>query len=144
MDDATSLLFDLPGFRVVSCEENDIGGRRVVVMQVADEHACPCCGVLVGGTPYDLRESRVKDLPMGSRPLLVVWRKCRYRCGKRRCPQQIFTERSVQIPPRLTVGCGASWSRRHLGRRRRCSMSLPSTTCRGGASTTRWSLPPWR
>lgn len=105
MDDAMSLLFDLPGFRVVSCEENDIGGRRVVVMQAADEHACPRCGVLVGGKPYDLRESRVKDLPMGSRPLLVVWRKRRYRCGERRCPQQIFTERSVQIPPRrrLTV-----------------------------------------
>lgn len=111
MGDATSLLFDLPGFRVVSCGENDIGGRRVVVRQVADEPACPRCGVLVGGTRYDLRESRVTDLPVGSRPLLVVWRKRRYRCGERRGPQQIFTERSGQLPPRRrrTV-----WLRRKL------------------------------
>ena len=46
MSDATSLLFDLPGFRVVSCEEVDTGGRRAVIMQTADEHACPRCGVL--------------------------------------------------------------------------------------------------
>jgi hypothetical protein len=46
VSDATSLLFDLPGFRVVSCEEVDTGGRRAVIMQTADEHACPRCGVL--------------------------------------------------------------------------------------------------
>ena len=65
MSDATSLLFDLPGFRVVSCEEDDTGGRGVVVMQIADKHGCPRCGVLVGGRPYDMRESRIKDLPFG-------------------------------------------------------------------------------
>jgi hypothetical protein len=32
MDDAMSLLFDLPGFWVVSCEEMAPDGRRVVVM----------------------------------------------------------------------------------------------------------------
>jgi hypothetical protein len=55
--DATSLLFDLPGFRVVSCELTPLGVRRVVVMQQAAEHACPRYGVLVGGKPYDHRES---------------------------------------------------------------------------------------
>jgi hypothetical protein len=72
MSDATSLLFDLPGFRVVSCTLTPLGVRRLVVMQQADEHACPRCGVLVGGKPYDLRESRVKDLPFGHRPLEVI------------------------------------------------------------------------
>jgi len=99
MDDGTSLLFDLPGFRVVSCELTVVG-RRVVVMQAASEHACPRCGVVVGGRPYDLRESRIKDLPMGHRPLQVVWRKRRYRCLERRCGQRLFTERSAQVPPR--------------------------------------------
>ena len=105
MSDGTSLLFDLPGFRVVSCEEDDSGVRRAVIMQVADEHACPRCGVLVDGKPYDLRESRIKDLPFGHRPLEVVWRKRRYRCAEQRCSQRVFTERSVQVPPRrrLTV-----------------------------------------
>ena len=99
MRDATSLLFDLPGFRVVSCEEDDAGVRRAVVMQVANEHGCPRCGVLVGGKPYDLRESRITDLPMGHRRLEVIWRKRRYRCLEQRCPQRVFTERSEQVPP---------------------------------------------
>ena len=100
MGDATSLLFDLPGFWVVSVEVTPLGLRQVIVMQVADEHACPRCGVLAGGKPYDVREMRVKDLPVGHRPLLVVWRKRRYRCLQSRCPQRVFTERSEQIPPR--------------------------------------------
>src|SRR5512142_957796 len=99
MDDATTLLFDLPGFRVVSCEELP-DGRRVVVMQIIDEHACPRCGVLVAGKAYDVRESRIKALPMGHRPLEVVWRKRRYRCAERGCPQRVFTGRSDQVPPR--------------------------------------------
>ncbi len=80
MSDATSLLFDLSGFRVVSCALTPLGVRRVVVMQTAAEHVCPRCGVLVGGKPYDHRQSRIKDLPFGARPLEVVWRKRRYRC----------------------------------------------------------------
>src|SRR5512135_1262663 len=75
MDDAMSLLFDLPGLWVVSCEEMPPDGRRVVVMQRAAEHGCPRCAVLAGGKPYDVREMRVKDVPMGHRPLEVVWRK---------------------------------------------------------------------
>lgn len=99
MDDVMSLLFDLSGFRVVWCEETGCGWR-VVVMQAAEEHGCPRCGVVVGGRPYDVREARVKDLPVGHRPLLVVWRKRRYRCSEPRCPQRVFTERSEQVPPR--------------------------------------------
>src|SRR5512135_1982226 len=100
VSDATSLLFDLPGFRVVSVEGTPLGVRRVVVMQVAAEHACPRCGVLAGGKPYDVREMRVKDLPVGHRPLLVIWRKRRYRCRETSCMQRVFTERSEQLPPR--------------------------------------------
>jgi zinc-finger of transposase IS204/IS1001/IS1096/IS1165 len=74
-----------------------------LVMQAADEHGCPRCGVVVGGKPYDVRESRIKDLPCGHRPLLVVWRKRRYRCPERRCPQRVFTERSAQVLPRCRL-----------------------------------------
>ena len=100
MSDATSLLYDLPGFRVVSVESTPLGVRRVVIMGVSGEHGCPRCGVPVGGRPYDLRCSRVKDLPVGHRRIEVVWRKRRYRCPEQRCPQRVFTERSEQIPPR--------------------------------------------
>ncbi len=100
MSDATSLLFDLPGFRVLSCALSPLGVRRVVLMQAAGEHACPRCGVLVSGRPYDCRESRIKDLPFGDGPLEVIWRKRRYRCPEPACQQRVFTERSEQVPPR--------------------------------------------
>jgi len=93
-------LYDLPGFRVVSLQETPLKVRRVTIMGESQEHACPRCGVLVGGKPYDLRESRVKDLPVGHRPVEVMWRKRRYRCPETRCAQRVFTERSEQIPPR--------------------------------------------
>ncbi|MGI8652394.1 MAG: transposase family protein [Geodermatophilaceae bacterium] len=64
-------------------------------MQIAGEHDCPRCGVIVGGKPYDVRCSRVKDLPVGHRPVQVIWRKRRYRCAERRCAQQ----------PRAGAGC---------------------------------------
>jgi hypothetical protein len=60
--DAPSLLFDLPGFRVVSCDEISIGLRPMVVMQAADEHAARGVGVEAGGRLYDLRSSPVEDL----------------------------------------------------------------------------------
>lgn len=37
--DGTTLLFDLPGFRVVECREDAAGVRHVVVMGLADEQA---------------------------------------------------------------------------------------------------------
>ena len=130
MSDGTSLLFDLPGFRVVSCELTALGVRRLLVMQSADEHGCPRCGVLAGGKPYDVRESRIKDLPFGPRPLLVIWRKRRYRCVEPRCSQRVFTERSMQVPPsvdrpaaaavgagRVPVGAGAVGRGRPQARR---------------------------
>ena len=112
MDDAPSLLLDLPGFRVVSVVES-AGLRRVVVVQQAAEHSCPTCGGLVGGRAYEVRGSRVTDLPMGPRPVQVGWRKRRYRCPQPRCPQRVFTERSGQVPPRhrLTARLGARLER---------------------------------
>jgi transposase len=48
----------------------------------------------------DVRDSRVKDLPFGERPLIVFWRKCRYRCPEPLGSQRYFVERSEQIKPR--------------------------------------------
>ncbi|MGI8678690.1 MAG: ISL3 family transposase [Jatrophihabitans sp.] len=100
MDDATSVLFDLPGFVVIECVELDDDARRTVIMQVAVEHGCPRCGVVVGGKPYDTRESRIKDLPFGERSLVVIWRKRRYRCPETSCGQKLFVERSSEIAAR--------------------------------------------
>jgi transposase len=97
VEDATSVLFDLPGFAVIECVEIDDDRRRVVIMQTASEHGCPECGVVVGGKPYDVRESVVKDLPFGERRLVVAWRKRRYRCPESACARKVFVERSEQI-----------------------------------------------
>jgi transposase len=102
VDDATSVLFDLPGFIVIECVELD-EDRRVVIMQVAVEHGCPRCGVLVGGKPYDVRESPIKDLPFGERPLVVIWRKRRYRC--------------LEPCGAARMGCGALRHRQRIRRR---------------------------
>src|SRR5512135_1346226 len=105
MGDATTLLFDLPGFGVVSCELTPVGVRQLTVMQSAGEHACPTCGVLIGGRPYDTRAMQLKDLPFGSQPLLVIRRKRRYRCTVPACRQQVFTKRSTEVPPWHRLTC---------------------------------------
>ena len=43
--DAASILFNLPGYRVL-CVVRGEGSREVLVETVADEGACPDCGVL--------------------------------------------------------------------------------------------------
>jgi transposase len=96
VDDATSLLFDLPGFLVLECVELSDDVRQVLIMQSADEHGCPRCGVIAEFV-FDEREQRVKDLPFGERRLVVVWRKRRYRCLEQACPQRVFVERSDEI-----------------------------------------------
>ena len=100
MTDATSLLFDLPGFRVIECvEDSESGGRRITVMGVGDVHGCPDCAVIAEG-PYDYRDRVIKDLPFGQRPLVLVWHQRRFTCDEDQCERKTFTETSVQIPVR--------------------------------------------
>ena len=97
MSDATSLLFDLPGFSVIECvEDPSLGGRRVTVMSDVQVHGCPQCGVIVD-TPYDHHGRVIKDVPFGDRPLQLVWHVRRFRCRQQQCPRKIFTETSDQI-----------------------------------------------
>lgn len=92
--------FDLPGFSVIECVAVGDDSRRVTVMQFAEQHGCPRCGVVIGGKPYDVRESAFKDLPFGEHKLIVVWRKRRDRCPEPACAQWVFTERSSEIVAR--------------------------------------------
>ncbi len=106
MGDATTLLFGLDGFRVVSVaqrEEDGEGGREVVVEGVEDEQACPDCGVL-SGSVHARRVRRVKDLPHGRWPLRLWWDQRRWACRQRACRRRTFAETSSEIGPgqRLT------------------------------------------
>jgi len=107
MGDATTLLFGLDGFRVVSvthAQEHAEGGREVVVEGVQSEQACPDCGVLSRAV-HARKVRRIKDLPHGARPLRLWWDQRRWACRERACRRRTFAEASAQIGPgqRLTL-----------------------------------------
>lgn len=102
MEKATSLLFDLDGFRVVSVRPLAGGSRRVVVEGTAVEQACPACGVF-SAQVHQRWLQRIKDLPYG-RPLVLLWDKRRWACGELACARRTSSEHNAQVGPgqRLT------------------------------------------
>ncbi|AXH94828.1 ISL3 family transposase [Ornithinimicrobium avium] len=100
--DAASILFNLPGYRVVSASPA-VGDRprQVIVETITCEGACPACGVFscrVQARPLQ----HVKDVPCGGERLDVV-RKRRYACIEELCPRRSFTEETDQLPSRARV-----------------------------------------
>jgi transposase len=94
MIDRTTLLFALPGFRVLNVTVAPDGGRQVFVESVAVEGGCPSCGVMssrVKGRPV----CRLKDLPHGSVPLRLWVCKRRFVCTEWAAPH---------LPDRLIGG----------------------------------------
>ena len=102
MSDRTTLLFAMPGFRVLDVTLEADGGRRVLVENVAHEGGCPSCGVL-SALVKDRPTSRLKDLPHGLVPLRVWVRKRRFVCAEWRCQRRSFTETSTQLPARARL-----------------------------------------
>ncbi len=102
MGDATTLLFGLDGFRVVSVSGKQQDGseleRHVVVEGVDAEQACPDCGVL-SGSVHSRRQRRIKDLPHGRRPSRLEWDQNRWACRESACRRRTFAETSAQIGP---------------------------------------------
>lgn len=101
--DAASILFNLPGYRVVSASPA-LGDqlRQVLVEAVDAEGACPTCGVLsarVQARPIQ----HVKDVACGGERIDVIVRKRRYRCVESVCPRRTFTEQTDQLPARARV-----------------------------------------
>ena len=103
MENATSLLLDLPGLSVVEVVLEADGGRVVHVV-TADESAsaCPSCGVF-STSPKERRCTRPRDIPYGDRPVRLVWRKRRWRCREPLCARATFTESLPQVPARARV-----------------------------------------
>ena len=102
MSEATTLLFALPGYRVVEVSAEPDGGRRVLVETVLAEAACPGCGVFTGQV-HERPVRRLKDLPHGAVPLRVWVRKRRYRCPEPACPRRSFTETTPEVPARARL-----------------------------------------
>jgi transposase len=103
VDESTSKLFDLDGFRVISVVVSGDGTREVQVEGTADEQACPRCGVF-SSRVHQRWVQTIKDLPYGPRPLVVRWRKRRWACDEPICRARTFSECNEQVEPgrRLT------------------------------------------
>lgn len=85
MSDGTTLLFALPGFRVLDVAVDAGGGRVVLIESIEAEGGCPACGVL-SALVKDRPTSRVKDRR-------TVWRRCG--CG---CASDVFGVRKRCAP----------------------------------------------
>ena len=101
--DAASILFNLPGYRVVSAAPaSGDQPRRVIIETIEAEGACPACGVFsakVQARPVQ----HVKDVSCGGDRLDVLVRKRRYVCAESDCPRRTFTEQTDQLPARARV-----------------------------------------
>ena len=95
-----SLLLDLDGLEVVSAEV--VGGEwQLAVQTTATVVGCGSCGVRA--TPHGRRLVRVRDLPIGGRPVVLAWRKRLWRCGEPACRVRTWTERVAGIAPRAVL-----------------------------------------
>src|SRR5690625_7709603 len=75
--DAASILFNLPGYRVISAWHEEEGQRVVLIETLATEDGCPSCGVMssrVRSRPVQ----QVEDVTCGGEPVVVRVRKRRY------------------------------------------------------------------
>jgi transposase len=100
--DAASILFNLPGYRVLSVHRQDEGHRQVLVETEESEGACPACGVLTSRVQARPMQ-QVKDLPCGGGPVTLLVRKRRYVCAEELCPRRTFTEATDQLPARARL-----------------------------------------
>jgi len=99
MIDRTTLLFALPGFRVLNVSLEPDGGRLVLVETVATEGGCPSCGVM-SSRIKDRPVCRLKDLPHGSLALHLWFCFNNSATTEKRCARRSFTEVTDQIPAR--------------------------------------------
>jgi transposase len=97
---SASRLLGLDGFQVVSAELQG-GEWQLVVQTTATVIGCAGCGVRA--TPHGRRTVRVRDLPIGGRPVVLAWCKRLWRCREPACGVRTWTERVAAIGPRAVL-----------------------------------------
>jgi transposase len=96
--DAASVIFNLPGYRVIDAVDLPLGGRRVKIQPVDLGDGCPECGVL-SRRVHAWVQQRVRDIPYAGQ-LEVVVRKPRLVCAEPACPRRTFIPATEQLPLR--------------------------------------------
>jgi transposase len=62
-----------------------------------------CVGCGVRAIPHGRRVVRVRDLPIGGRPVVLWWRKRLWRCREPACKVRTWTEQAAAIRPRAVL-----------------------------------------
>jgi transposase len=79
-----------------------VGGEwQLVVQTTATVVGCIGCGVRAEF--HGRRTVRVRDLPIGGRPVVLAWRKRIWRCAEPACGVRTWTERPAGIAPRAVL-----------------------------------------
>jgi transposase len=95
-----SILLDLDGFEVIAAEVVD-QEWRLAVQSTATTVGCVACGSQA--RLHARRTVRVRDLPIGGRPVVLAWRKRIWRCVERACAVKTWTEQRTAIRPRAVL-----------------------------------------
>jgi transposase len=97
---SASRLLGLGGFEVLAAEV--VGGEwQLIVQTTATVVGCVGCGVRAA--LHGRRTVRVRDLPIGGRPVVLLWRKRIWRCHEPACGVRTWTERMAAIRPRAVL-----------------------------------------
>jgi transposase len=95
-----SALLGLDGFQLVSAEL--VGGEwQLEVQTTATVVGCQGCGMRA--ELHGRRTVRVRDLPIGGRPVVLIWCKRLWRCREPACGVRTWTERAPAIRPRAVL-----------------------------------------
>jgi transposase len=95
-----SILLGLDGFEVTAAEVID-DEWRLAVQTTATPVGCAACGSQA--RLHARRTVRVRDLPIGGRPVVLAWCKRLWRCREEACSAQTWTERAAAIRPRAVL-----------------------------------------
>lgn len=101
----------LDGFRLLAATEDD-GGLLMLVETTASVVGCSGCGVRARSKGR--RRVRVRDLPVGGRPAVLVWSKRVWRCAEAACGIGSWSETSPVIRSRAVL---SERARREAARR---------------------------
>jgi len=95
-----SILLGLDGFEVTAAEIIH-DEWRLAVQTTAATVGCAACGTQA--RLHARRTVRVRDLPIGGRPVVLAWRKRIWRCVEPACAVRTWTEQTVVIRPRAVL-----------------------------------------
>jgi transposase len=94
---SASRLLGLDGFEVLAAQVA-AGEWQLEVQTTATVVGCRGCGVRA--ELHGRRTVRVRDLPIGGRPVVLAWRKRIWRCREEACGVRTWTERAAGVRPR--------------------------------------------